>query len=407
MPTTLSRKLSILFLGSYYAPYTIGGAEKMLQIHAEGFAANGHRVAVATLGPGNRIVREQAAGGIRLFRCPVRNLYWPLDDKPGTAGRVLWHLFDSYNPCHDHDLQTVVEETHPDVVVCEALTGWSAAVWKFFSRRHIPIVQIAHDSSYLCATGTMFRHGTNCAKPCLRCRLLTLAYRACNHLVAHYVFVSNAQLQRFEQAGFTRRPCSVVYNAEPISVESKADLWQGQRSMQIGFIATLSEGKGVINLIRAFKMLQGDFRLTIGGKAVSEMIYQHILQEAGDDPRIRIVGYVDTEQFFRHTDLAVVPSIVHESFGLVAVEACAKGVPVIAADRGGLTEIIAHGANGLHCRPEDPAAIAAAIQSLYDNLDLYSRLAGATHQRIQRFTDTGAMVAELEQICYSTLTHQP
>jgi spore coat protein SA len=51
-------------------------------------------------------------------------------------------------------------------------------------------------------------------------------------------------------------------------------------------------------------------------------------------------------QWFRIADVAVLPSIGKEAFGLVNVEAMASGVPIIAGDAGGIHEIIEHGMNG-------------------------------------------------------------
>ena len=403
MPTTLKKKLNILFVGSYYPPYTIGGAEKMFQIHAEGFAKRGHQVSAATLGPNRCIIRESPTNSVQVFRCPTRNLYWPLGKKPGVLGRIIWHVLDCYNPRHDQDLENIVANQQPDIIICEGLVGWSASVWKFFAKRHIPIVQIVHDSSYLCAKGTMFRHGRNCGYACFRCKLMTTGYRVCNQYVSHYVFVSQSQLKRFGLAKFTQQTCSVVYNAEPIAIEPRSTIWHGERPLHIGMLATLSEGKGVFALIRAFKLLNGDFTLSIGGKPVSSALEQKIHEEIQDDPRIHLTGWIDAEDFFRKIDLAIVPSIVHESFGLVAVEACAKGIPAIVADRGGLTEIVQNGINGLYCNPEQPHSIAHAIQRLYNDKELYGHLASNATHSVSQFANVNTMISKLEKICYSVI----
>ncbi len=61
---------------------------------------------------------------------------------------------------------------------------------------------------------------------------------------------------------------------------------------------------------------------------------------------IPFTPYSRMPEWFRIADVAVVPSIGQEAFGLVNVEAMASGVPIIAGDAGGIHEIVEHGKNG-------------------------------------------------------------
>lgn len=398
------RKLNILFLGSYYPPYAIGGAEKMFHTHVQTFATHGHNISVVTLGPNKEIEEEEAPDhNIHIYRCPIRNLYWPLGEKPSIIERVLWHILDCYNPFHHKDLAEIVRSVRPDIVICEILTGWSAYVWKFFRKRNIPIIQISHDSSFLCAWGTMFRNGSTCKKQCSKCRLFTYPYRRYNKYVDHFVFVSKTQQKRFEGLKFTKQACSVIYNAEDITLEKKQKIWDGCGTFRLGLLATLSEGKGVLQLVRAFKLLKGNFELIIGGKAVSPEFHNRIIDEINNDNRIALVGYTTPDTFFKSIDLAVVPSVVHESFGLVAIEACSKEVPVIASQAGGLTEIVKENVNGMFCNSNDIHSIASTIQKVYDNKPLYRQLVSHTHESIKDFIDTEKLYRDLERICLSLI----
>jgi glycosyltransferase involved in cell wall biosynthesis len=73
-------------------------------------------------------------------------------------------------------------------------------------------------------------------------------------------------------------------------------------------------------------------------------------------PRVEFLGQVDPHAFFRDLDVLVVPSLWSEPFGLVATEAMAHGVPVLAAARGGLKEIVTPGRDGFLFEPSDPAS---------------------------------------------------
>jgi glycogen(starch) synthase len=68
-----------------------------------------------------------------------------------------------------------------------------------------------------------------------------------------------------------------------------------------------------------------------------------------------------------------VPSL-YEPFGMVALETMAAGTPCIAADTGGLRELVVHDATGLRFEPGDPASLAGAILRLLTDARLDRRL---------------------------------
>jgi D-inositol-3-phosphate glycosyltransferase len=72
--------------------------------------------------------------------------------------------------------------------------------------------------------------------------------------------------------------------------------------------------------------------------------------------------------WYRAVDVVVVPSR-SESFGLVALEAAACGTPVVAADVGGLTDLIDPGVTGELVAGRDPAHFAACIDALLADTD--------------------------------------
>jgi len=100
---------------------------------------------------------------------------------------------------------------------------------------------------------------------------------------------------------------------------------------------------------------------------------------------IRLVGRVASAaipEWLRSADVVVVPSR-RESLGLVAIEALACGVPVVASRVGGLVETIDHGATGLLVPPADPGAIVDALRTLEDDV-LRARLGAAGPASVER-----------------------
>ncbi len=83
-------------------------------------------------------------------------------------------------------------------------------------------------------------------------------------------------------------------------------------------------------------------------------------------PFVRQLGFLPRTTLatlYASCDLCVLPSYT-ETCGLVALEAMASGLPVIAADAGGLRESVDHERTGLLVAPHDAQAFAAGIEAL-------------------------------------------
>ena len=104
--------------------------------------------------------------------------------------------------------------------------------------------------------------------------------------------------------------------------------------------------------------------------------------------------------YYRAADVVLVPSR-SESFGLVALEAGACGVPVVAAAVGGLRTLIDDGRTGLLVDDRQPEAFAAAVRSVLADPAYAASLGAAAARRAQGYTWSTA-AARLRRI-YSDL----
>lgn len=110
------------------------------------------------------------------------------------------------------------------------------------------------------------------------------------------------------------------------------------------------------------------FMAVIGGYQPGDQVIKEL-------PNVRIRDHTpDISTIYSETSLLLVPSI-YESYGLVAVEAMGRGIPVIASPTPGLKECL--GPDGIFCDREDIDAWCDAIRSIlknYDSLSETSRL---------------------------------
>ena len=97
----------------------------------------------------------------------------------------------------------------------------------------------------------------------------------------------------------------------------------------------------------------------------------------------RLSWPLEMAKVYQQVDALLFPSQL-EGFGLVAAEAMACGVPVIASNNSSLPEIIEHEVNGLLCPSQDINAFVDAIRKLANNRQMYLDMTQAARQHIQQ-----------------------
>ena len=95
---------------------------------------------------------------------------------------------------------------------------------------------------------------------------------------------------------------------------------------------------------------------------------------ASTRPSVEMKGTLGSDQcaeLISGARAVLLPSAWEETFGLVAVESMAAGVPPIATGHGSFTELITPGVDGVLFSPGDPDALALAIADVETNSEQY------------------------------------
>ena len=144
------------------------------------------------------------------------------------------------------------------------------------------------------------------------------------------------------------------------------------------FVGRIQPLKGLDIAVEALAALRRSHRdarlLVVGGASGSDgeaelRRVQVAVRAAGLPAQVNLVPpqpHHLLSTYYRSADVCLVPSR-SESFGLVALEAAACGVPVVAADVGGLRTLVDHGRTGFRVVGRDPSEYAAAVRSLLDD----------------------------------------
>lgn len=259
----------------------------------------------------------------------------------------------------------------------------SPSVYYAAQGQGVPVVQTLRNYRLICPNGLFFRENRIC-EDCLgkfvpypgvihRCyrdnqaatgitaTMLTLHRMAGTWVnqVNKFITLSQFARQKFIEAGWPEDKIVV----KPNFVHPDPGVGTGEGGYAL-FVGRLSTEKGLDVLIDAWEYL----RLPVPLKIVGDGPLVPRVQAAAEKfPHIQWLGRKPLPEVYKLMGDAMVlifPSKWYETFGRVAVEAFAKGTPVIASNLGAIAELVEDGRTGLHFQPSDPISLAQQIESL-------------------------------------------
>jgi glycosyltransferase involved in cell wall biosynthesis len=171
----------------------------------------------------------------------------------------------------------------------------------------------------------------------------------------------------------------------------------------IGTMKTLRTVYGIDTLIRSFALLtqQGYAAvLQIYGDGPEKSALQELSQELGVAGRVSFGGAVvhkDVPGVMRGMDVFACFSR-SESFGVVALEAMASGVPVVATRTEGFCEVLSDGETALLGPIDEAPALAALLEKLLKDAPLREKMGGRGRARVEALYNWKDNVATMEEL---------
>ena len=177
-------------------------------------------------------------------------------------------------------------------------------------------------------------------------------------------------------------------------------------------IGRLIVKKGFANLIRACALLfehGRPFRCEIFGEGPLENQLRAQIEESGLKELVQLPGPKPQHQLRERLAAAnvfVLPSVPEAEGGMdnlptVIMEAMATGLPVISTRIGGIPEMVIDNETGFLVRPDDPVALADAIETVINDRSLGQKLGKAGHGRAQTLFSIEKNVRDLCALIYS------
>lgn len=257
----------------------------------------------------------------------------------------------------------------------------SPSVYYAAKAEGVPVVQTLHNYRLLCPNALFFRDGRVC-EDCLGKSIpwpgvLRACYRgSCaatgvvtamvtahhtmqtwTEMVDVYIALTEFAKQKFVEGGLPAKKIVV----KPNFVHPDPGSGEGRGEYAL-FVGRLSPEKGVETLLSAWKLLRGKVPLKIVGDGP---LAAWVAEAAKLVPGVNWLGRMPSAEVYKlmgEAAFLVFPSQWYETFGRVAIEAFAKGTPVIASNIGAIAELVDSGRVGLHFRPGDSEDLAAKVE---------------------------------------------
>lgn len=207
----------------------------------------------------------------------------------------------------------------------------------------------------------------------------------------HIITISKTSKADIEKTyGYPEESITVAYPGHGDEFTPKGKVHVGKNPYFL-FVGALKPGKNVPTLLHAFfeflQQTQKPYDLyIIGGDYWRDTKIDELLKNEELAKYIKLVGYVPDDtlpQYYRGAKAFISPSL-YEGFCLPAVEAMACGCPAIGATTGAMPEII--GNSGLLVNPQDPHAIAGAMEKIANDKILQKSLSQKGIIRAQTYS---------------------
>lgn len=297
-------------------------------------------------------------------------------ERVGLIGRII-SADDT-----QREVRRLLHEQKPDLVhIHNTFMMISPSVYEVCNDANIPVLQTLHNYRLLCPKSTFYRDG----KVCEDCMEKSIwqgvkhgCYRNSRSMTAAVALM--LQTHRTRQTWETRVGTYLALTefarqkfidgglpAEKIRVKPNfVDPDPGERTKPgkyALFVGRLSQEKGLITLLAAWKRLGIDVPLLIVGDGP---LRGHLESEVESQnlENVHFTGWLprqEVQDAMKNAAFLVVPSVWYETFGMIMTEGFACGTPSVGSRLGAIEEIIDDGKTGLHFTPGDADDLAEKV----------------------------------------------
>ena len=338
---------------------------------------------------------------------PYGRYFVPSIDMRSSRGlfdglKVAGHIL--YSTLAARKLEQLIKDTKPDIAHLHNIyRHLSPSILPVLKKYKIPVVMTLHDYKMICPNYKLYTQGAICE----RCRkhkyYQAIAHRcvfdktmpsamAALEMSVHKIwgvykknidlFISPSEFlkKKFGEWGIENK-IEVVPNFISPSLRVACEAISHSPCDYLLYFGRLTEEKGLLTLIWAMKQLP-DIKLRIVGDGPLKEKLQNLVDMPDN---IQLVGYKSGDELAREivgARAVVIPSEWYENYPMSALEAISYGKPIIAANIGGLPEIVRDQKSGLLFQSGNASDLVDKIKLLWDDTALARTLGQAGQKQV-------------------------
>jgi glycosyltransferase involved in cell wall biosynthesis len=357
--------MHVCMLTDYFLPHVLGGTERAVYELGRQLVRKGCEVSVVTLNT-NRVETHSLIEGMRIHRLPAISI-------TKLIGAQL-----TLSPMSFFWVHRLVNSVHPDIIHAHNLYFQLTMIAPFIrGLEHVPLVTTLH-----------------LPKMTYNRILLDSLIRGYEDSVGDLIVKSSDRLIAVSQSvmkyaieDLNVPPSKITFIPNGVAIDNCLLNDQKPSNPIVTYIGRLIENKGPQYLVEAGLEILSNHpdadNYIIGDGPLRKRLVQQVASLKLED-RIHILGSVpDVLPILQKTSVFVRPSLT-EGMSLAILEAMTCGLPVVASNIGGNTEVVKNGVNGYLVPPADAKALAEVVGSLLDNRDLARAMGENARKTVQK-----------------------
>jgi len=364
-------------------PYTRGGAEVVFGNIVSELARAGHDIFVITTDKVNKI---ETIDGVKIYRLKPFNIFSFIDiNTQPVWKRVVWQILDVFSFSTYFKVKRILEQEKPVLVLSHNLKGLGYLTLKAIKRLKIKNIHTLHDIQLVNASGLMYKGKEN---DWLNVGLLAKIYSFfTRHIIDSpdvVISPSTWLMDYYTQKSFFPESKKVIL-PNPVVIDKNAMLRDPQHDIiTYLYLGQLETHKGIELLLGTWQKF-GKGKLLVAGRGSLE---QALKQKYSADKSIEFLGYInyaDLDKIFVQVNYTIVPSLCYENSPTVIYDSFKFGVPVIAAEIGGVAELVKDGFNGYSFIAGDSNSLLNKLNLSYGQADNWLNLGNNGKIEIEKY----------------------
>lgn len=283
-------------------------------------------------------------------------------------------------------MERLIQDFKPDIIHAFAIyIQLTPSILDAARQAGVPVVMSCNDYKHICPSYKLFHHGHLC-EDCNGGQFYHAALNRCSHNSMAYSVASAVEAYVHQALNIYRKNVHTFLFASEFMAHKTEQFWGSETfrwkmlrnpfdaaqycaESSLGgyalYFGRLIDEKGV-NVLLDAAALTPEIPVMIVGDGPELPALQAQAERLKLD-NVKFLGAkwgAELNTVLQGCRFVVVPSLWHENFPYVILQAFAMGKPVVGSNRGGIPELVEHGQRGLIYEATNPEALAAAMLEL-------------------------------------------